>query len=415
MQKGLKRELGQACKNRLTDESSINRLFKKYKDETHGQKPDIGCAQMLMNLAYSDIRIATEIIETIPIESRTEALYTIYIKGLCENGLIDDALEQLQFMTRKGIHPHVRTFIGFFQSQINHTQFDTLIQYIFKYDLIPNMELFEHMFNNIPSSEHRDIHSIYKLFNILSNHHHHVSDNLIRNLSKSENISTQSCNIDKRNRICNKCNIKAYRCDIDDDQKLLMMECLKYDGIVKLDQFINNHKFDIVIDGSNVAMYNNSPFNFNKVYKLLKHLPPTGDVLLVFHIGRKKIVEKYLKHNNVVLPNNVHTWYSKVGQDDDLSWLYATIKINGVCVTSDKLRDHLFYRFSKVIQQHTFERWIETHVVKFDFQFDNNQKWKVHLSWPHRIGFRTIVNEQERTVHMPVMLSESTVWWCCKV
>lgn len=410
MKKGFKRELGQACKNRQTDHDSINRLLKRYKTQS-SESVDLDCAQMMINLATDNLDIAKQVFDMISPQSRTEGLYTVYIKCLCMNNRIVEAMYIFKEMEQNGVCPHIRTFLPFFKrnASMDEAIFVLLVEKIFKYRLVPTLELFNLIFKHVPEE-----YNTVRLLQSLSNWYHEVPETLVKHFS----ISAKRCNPNRKWGTCNVCKWPLVSCDATRENKEKMKQCLLYNGIEQLDQFLSGKRIDIVVDGSNVAMHNNSDFNFNKVYKLLQSIPKDRHVLVVFHVGRKKTVRKQQKQQHIVLPKNVFMWYSKVGEDDDLSWLYATLAVNGKCVTSDKLRDHLYNRFSKVVKQYSFEKWVECHVIDFNFTVHPKKGWFVKLIWPRRWSTRTNYDTHAKEhVHFPVKKNRSKdiEWWCAKI
>lgn len=420
---GLKRELGQACKNRLTDNESINRLFKRYKTEMNDNGvPQLYCAQMIMNLSLHNLDVAKQVFDTVSIKSKTEGLYTNYIKCLCAHKLNAKAIKVLQEMDAYGPHPHIRTFIPFFEiPQMDGCDFNILIDMMFTYELVPTLKLFELIFKHTPRApKNYDSTRLLQLLQLLSNHYHEVTETLVHCFSDRATRCKPSgtYGTQETQGMCDQCNWKLARYDATMGDKVKMMECLKYPGIEKLKRFLNDKNIDTVIDGSNVAMYNNSPFNFKKVYKLMTAFPKDKTVLLVFHIGRKKSVDKQIKQHRLTIPKNVYIWYSKIGEDDDLSWLYATLAVNGKCVTSDKLRDHLFLRFSNVIKGYVFDKWVERHVIDFKFIVDSKKGWIVKLFRPQKWSTRTNYDvDHLKGVHFPVNNPQTgkVKWWCSKI
>lgn len=391
--KGLKRELGQACKIRLNDDESIQRLYKKYKEETKdNSSPE--CAQMLMNIACNNCNtdIVSKVLFDTPQEKRTESMYTILIKGYCINKNIFGALDILRVMLSHKCNPHIRTFIPIFEyDKLEYKFYKECIDIIVDASLIPTIEIFYLIF------KHRYDYRTKTLLEILSNYHHEVTENIARSFKSTK------CDIEKE---------IVQRQDILPSQRDILIQCLRFEGVEILEKFIRNKKVDAIVDGSNVAMHNNSAFNFKKVYKLVSKLKNTleDDIVIIFHIGRKKAVDKYIAENKISLPDKVHIWYSKVNQDDDISWMYATCFANCKCVTDDKLRDHLYYRFSKHLPEHVFDRFIENHIVNFTFHVKKNT-WNVEISFPNRFGNRTIIDEKNDMIYFPVKRDENVEWW----
>lgn len=403
--KGLKRELGEACKNKVNDEKSIQRLYKKYKSEMGNggvTTNDMLHSQMMMNIAVTanNYDIATEIFKDITSKTREtlEPIYTLYIKCLCNNDLIEEAFDVIKQMTAQ---PHLRTLLILFEKKLTTQQFEYLAKFLIelKLNLKLGMSALETIFSFIPND--CNVEYIKYLVTYISDHHHHVSQKLFNSLKHIFNF--KELKHPDENILNN---------DIQDEDRHKMMECLRCEETDELIKFIqdtsNSHSNSIIIDGSNVAMYNSSEFNFNKILLLLSQINRESNIIIVFHIGRKKQIQKYFTKNpNLKLPKGVAMWYSKRKQDDDLSWLFACLYLNAKCITCDKLRNHIYYKFTTVVPHHTIEKWMEKHVIPFEFKKERrNFHYRAFIKWPPKIIPRTTLiqndNENAIVVYIPV-------------
>ena len=106
-------------------------------------------------------------------------------------------------------------------------------------------------------------------------YHDAVTEEVLRkviqmsNISMSYNIS--ACNISNKGK-CSICNEMLEKKDLTEEERELFLEKMgaEFKNIKHLKTYVENHHYyDVIIDGANVSMYNNSPFNPKKVDAVL--------------------------------------------------------------------------------------------------------------------------------------------------
>ena len=167
-------------------------------------------------------------------------------------------------------------------------------------------------------------------------------------------------------------------------------------------RWVKSRHYDIVIDGANVAYYNNSSFNLNKVATLINRISVKFNkpkILLVFSVCRKKQTRKLLDKWT-----NVDLFYSKKGTNDDLSWLYVGIYYpNILCITNDKMCDHIYYKFIKNVGRNVVGVWMERHVVPFGFEIVNNRNGnKVIVKLKLPLQYSNRCQHDKDKIHLPI-------------
>ena len=180
-----------------------------------------------------------------------------------------------------------------------------------------------------------------------------------------------------------------------------MLNSVFGDGNPKIKKYIKTHDYDIVIDGANVAHYNNSPFDIRKVITMINKINKAynnSKILLVFSICRKK------KTRNIIGKwRNVDVYCTNAGTNDDLSWLYAAIYYPKIwCITNDQMRDHVYYRFIEAVGRNVIDIWMERNIVSYKL-FKN----KIILNLPLNYSIRPQINEDR--YHLPISQTE---WFC---
>lgn len=452
-----KRELGEARKRGRKDSEVLKSLFKKLKAEGDC---DAAKACMLMSLAETDLNIVYRTYELLQPEQRTEASYTLLIKSLCDSSEVESAMHFLREMCDI-MEPHVRTFVPFFSAQYTDeykdnelahadamplNRFQCLLQAMRHYKLVPTLELFTLIFGCIPSTLSKV--EIQNLLDWVSQYYTYVPEALAINLGKSlKNISAgvnqvkiqHSTNVpngpSRSIAICLQCKEQLPLLTVESSQRKTMRKALKFAGKTDIRGFLKKQSFDfdVVVDGANVAMFNNSPFRADKVEKVIKKVGATKKILVVFHISRKKQVKDLLekaKNKSNVSANatnnvsaNVTFFFSKQNEDDDNTWLYATLKgKKTVCITADKMTDHLYYRFKDTIGKDVFDKWCECHIASY--RFGRNFEGEVEIYWP--LPYSPRVSYSDNHIHVPYQPANASgapngpngtsvvIWHCIK-
>jgi len=138
-----------------------------------------------------------------------------------------------------------------------------------------------------------------------------------------------------------------------------------------------NGKYDVVLDGANIALYNNTDFLAWKVIKaVLAYFKKGKRVLIVLsHKRRDPELIQFVGENK----GKVDIYWAGAGVYDDLVWLYASIQAGCPLVTNDKMADHIYYVFpTEKGSPPVFKVWMERHQVTYDF----NAKGQFQLREP---------------------------------
>lgn len=139
----------------------------------------------------------------------------------------------------------------------------------------------------------------------------------------------------------------------------------------EFDQVCGSMVYDVVLDGANIALYNNNPqFMTSNIINVASHYS-TKKILVVLSYRRKcaELSEFTKKYKNVTI------FWVKTNTYDDLVWLYASIKNNSLLVTNDKMADHIYHIFES--HKDIFQTWLDCHLVTYNIQYN-----KVHLYEP---------------------------------
>jgi hypothetical protein len=187
-------------------------------------------------------------------------------------------------------------------------------------------------------------------------------------------------------------------------------------------EFLSKVKYDIVIDGANVALFNNEKaFNMTKLELMCGYfIRRQTSILLVLSEVRKNSKTKRLANSSPF----IHVFWVPKQYNDDLYWLYAAlINENAKFVTADKLRDHIFYTFNQdLMVRHIFDKWKDAHHIQYSFKCirHNNKNFRLHIQ---RIEPRSKrVQILDDVVHVPTSTpqagvgdDDSVTWSCIKI
>lgn len=308
----------------------------------------------------------------------TEQIYTARIKTNPSLGL-----SLIEKMLSEKIQPHHRTFVAAFHSGVNISEFIKLLN---KTGTIPDVELFSLLFLTSDTSLKKEI------VEWAGYHCHYL-------------YVTGNVTID--NGVCS-CGTKLKSIDITSvDKDEILARIRPYD---KFQMYRTIRMYDMVIDGANVAFYNNTTFNQYKVISLVDSLiGKLGNIkiLIVFSICRQKLTKKLIgKWPNVEL------YYTQARMNDDLCWLSTSIAQNIWCISNDKIRDHIFHTLK--VPKNVSDIWTERHLVTYSYERGNDGgfnhgDWK--FNWPLPWSVRPQVSEgnDNGTYHIP---TPDKKWFC---
>ena len=142
----------------------------------------------------------------------------------------------------------------------------------------------------------------------------------------------------------------------------------------------------IIIDGANIGYYqqnySNAPnhLNYHQIHSLIHYLLSLNYIpILILHCRHvtmttnKNIPEVGLKFINL-WKNLCRFYITPAGYNDDIYWLYATVKLGLHIITNDEMRDHHF----QMLQSKYFIRWKDRHQIHFKFgRLMTGNEWKL--------------------------------------
>ena len=327
------------------------------------------CLDMIANLVVGDMELAKRVLDfAIDNQLVTEQIFTGAIRAYCLKDQTDLAIHLVRSMIEMEVHPHVRSFIPIFSLKLGVEQFQEILGYLRLTGLTPTAELFALMLGGLVDSN-----LLPDLIEWSAQSCNHVP---VVPQDKSVLFEGTETKINDRG-ICLGCNELIKTIDLTPTQRELMLGAVfDPDGPEpSISRWLKTRSYDVVIDGANVAHYNNSPFDLRKVINMINKISSNWDkkILLVFAACRKKQTKKLPKWKNV------DVFYTKVNTNDDLSWLYAGLYFPDIWViTNDQMRDHVYYRFTEVVGRDVIDLWMERNIVGFGFDIQK-VKGKVNV------------------------------------
>ncbi|KAF9593411.1 hypothetical protein IFM89_022690 [Coptis chinensis] len=163
----------------------------------------------------------------------------------------------------------------------------------------------------------------------------------------------------------------------------------------------NNTKYEAIVDGANVGLYQQNfadgGFSISQLDAAVKELYARNDKkwpLVILHNKRvrslmgnpsnRKLLEEWQTRGTLYTTPN--------GSNDDWYWLYAAVKLKCLLVTNDEMRDHIF----ELLGSNFFLKWKERHRVQFNFLKSN-----LRLVMPP--SYSLVIQESEKgSWHVPV-------------
>ena len=136
-------------------------------------------------------------------------------------------------------------------------------------------------------------------------------------------------------------------------------------------RWVDRHgPFDIIIDAANVGFFGQAKggvFTFMQVMELHREVKmkwPNSKPLIILHAKRYQHFVRTSRRNEEImqeLKKNHEIFATPPGSNDDWYWIYAAVHggVNGLLVTNDELRDHIF----QTLESKNFNRWKLAHQV----------------------------------------------------
>lgn len=223
---------------------------------------------------------------------------------------------------------------------------------------------------------------------------------------------------------CSCCGQKLACVDIDqretekfaDSVSSLAMERETKTNFRNFQEWLDNHtSYEAVIDGANVALYQQNfadgGFNLSQLHAVVEELRQRS-------LGNWPLIILHNKRYRVLMENPANRQFlgswsaagalytTPNGSNDDWYWLYAAVKLKGLLVTNDEMRDHIF----ELLGRNFFPKWKERHQVKYNFI-------KGHLVLAMPPSYSLVIQESERgSWHVPLdnksQKESSRIWLC---
>ena len=170
-------------------------------------------------------------------------------------------------------------------------------------------------------------------------------------------------------------NLQPIDIQYTDKTDLIKKLIRKHQYLYNFSKFIETSDYNVIIDGANLGFYGNTyPLNQNNIDSCLKYYEK---------LGFKPLIILHKRHqNNFYLMKkwifNKKIYFTDFGQNDDLYWIIANLKISlnrkVILVTNDKLRDHIFELIGNTSNINTYmdlfiDKYIQNYTInKYDIK-----------------------------------------------
>jgi hypothetical protein len=359
------------------------------------------CLNMIINMITSDTNFTEDVYEWASSNNYlTEQICTAMVASVA----ISDLEQAVQLIEKMSIAPHVRTFIPIFVGhEFSLEQFNRIVTQITRHNVTPTTELFSFLIGNAPKGS-----DILRLIKWSAQHCNNLESIVALSpsfatsvVSQIEDGVTTGC--------CQSCQKPIEIVHLTEVQREIMLASVfEKTADPSIVRWVKTRDYDIVIDGANVAHYNNSPFDSRKLITMIDKINSAykyPKILLIFSISRKKMTKDL-----IIRWKNVDLFYTQSGTNDDLSWLYAGIYYPNIwCITNDQMRDHVYYKFTNAVGRNVVDLWMERNIVTYRFDITKAKNYinvQVSLDIPLPYSIRPQVND--KSVHIPIKDG-----WCC--
>lgn len=329
---------------------------------------------MLINLSLNDCVLTREIFDFIKgkyPDKMTENIYTALIRSYCDAGLSDNAhdiyLEALQSPFGK---PHLRTYTFLFsQQRLTSERFLQYYAQLERDGLEPTIPLCESMVVHF-----KNVQRLRQFLEWISEYHYAIPSPGFLEKLQHNSLFLPKCSPMKFDPPVSACGFLQIL-DVTDDQRKMMLNHLKhaFPSYPKIGAYLNkkHYKYDVVIDGANVAMFNNTPFSAENLKKMCQHFVNDTQerVLVVLSEVRKRRDTLELAN----LSPLIDVFWCPRDVNDDYFWLFVAMYQNCKFVTADKMGDHVYHVFSQ-IGRHVFQKWVDAHHVNYSFTYSRDNR-----------------------------------------
>jgi len=360
------------------------------------------CLNMIINMITSDTNFTEDVYEWASGNNYlTEQICTAMVSSVA----ISDLEQAVQLIEKMPIAPHVRTFIRVFVGyEFSLEQFNRIVSQINRYNITPTTELFSFLIGNAPKGS-----DILHLIKWSAQHCNNLENIVALSPSFATSVVSQ-IEVGVTTGCCQSCQKPIEIVHLTDVQREIMLASVfEKTADPSIVRWVKTRDYDIVIDGANVAHYNNSPFDSRKLITMIDKINSAykyPKILLIFSISRKKMTKDLIERWK-----NVDVFYTQSGTNDDLSWLYAGIYYPNIwCITNDRMRDHVYYKFTNAVGRNVVDLWMERNIVTYRFDITKAKNYinvQVSLDIPLPYSIRPQVNGN--SVHIPMKEGG----WCC--
>jgi hypothetical protein len=345
-----------------------------------------------------------------------ERLYTLAIRFYCNHGYMMLDHRPLEFrpcekglkkaktlyneLVKAGITPHSRTFMPFLQRCESIQDLNEWHNVVQK-DLssVPSIDFYEAFFTTFFKVCKKETQDFNKAFEIYRKFYPYITPILARlfttNLINRKDLKILRDGLvyvcfekDNDNLIRSPIH-KLELVDISYDSKCKLANILmtstdltsstNFTAIRTFEAFVQRYEisWDIVVDGANVGLYNNSEsFQYDRIFSILKWARARNyRVLVILHNKRKDSrLDDFISRD----PDNFNIYYTPSHYNDDHFALYAALTRDSFILSNDEFKDHTnVLRLPHIFQAEIgsaneaydkkFLEWRTSHQIFFSF------------------------------------------------
>jgi len=320
------------------------------------------------------------IVQLLDGSSNNEDLMTQGIRFYCTNNEYTMGKELFARLVEAGYTPHIRTFLPLLEKSPNTTELENWHRLACDGDTTrsPSQDFYEVYFSRLleclSGREKHERDTIFlQAFNQFREHCMYVSSPIKKIFEQYWQLDRVVIRPDGQVSVTNtssavqeECSPRLEQYDISDAVRKRFKESppLFSKRMEEFDKEMCQRGFtwDVVLDGANIALYNNSKFQPDRLFRLARWAmkQKKWKILLILHVKRRqKSIDQFVKKNR----DWIQVYYTPIGFNDDHYWIYAALSHSDCYfITNDEMRDHLWHNFSGEDRK-LFKIWKERHRI----------------------------------------------------
>jgi hypothetical protein len=231
--------------------------------------------------------------------------------------------------------------------------------------------------------------------------------------------------------VCPHCNNHIKRIEITDEEIRVLIENFKteylnkvsklqseksltvenkYEEITKFDEFCEGKNYRVFIDGANVLRHLNQPAatieGYQRLFKIYMKLFRGGHhPLVILHQSHRNNIKRNFKNKEIAkviretILGEMDVFYTPNYMNDDEFFIWGALHTqNGMVVTNDQFRDHIFKISDEDIHSKTLVKWMQNSIISYKSK--HKLDIKANIRFPRKVSY--VAQKNEDNWHIPI-------------